>query len=105
MKIIKEKIREDFKRDTYWTRIHFESEDKKNKSTVVTCASWEYIMDINGVNDVRTIHLNQWLKSVTKKWESLGEGIFDKSIHYDVYANTDEGKENGLKFLKKEIKP
>jgi len=105
MKIIKEKIREDFKRDIYWTRIHFESEDKKNKSTLIVCASWEYILDINRINDVRDFHLNNWLKDVIKKWESLGGDIFNRPIYYDVYANTDEGRENGLEFLKKEIKP
>jgi len=100
MNIKTEKIRENFDRDLYWTRIYFELEDKKRVSKVVTCASREYILDSNRINEVKDIHLNQWAEKVIKKWKSLGSEIFRKRIHYDVYANTPEGKINGLKFLK-----
>ena len=100
MNIETEEIRENIERDLYWTRIYFESEDKKRMSKVVTCASWEYILDSNRINVVKDIHLNQWAEKVIKKWKSLGSEIFRKRIHYDVYANTDEGKTNGLAFLK-----
>ena len=103
MKIEKEKIREEFKRDTYWTRIHFESDDGKRKATVLTCASWEYLLDTNRVNKLRAEHLNQWLDFVVKKWTSRGDDIFTQEIYYDVYTNTEEGKENGLQFLKEEV--
>jgi len=101
MNIKAERIRENFERDLYWTRIYFESVNRKHMSTVVTCASWEYIIDTNRINEVKDLHLNQWIEKVIKKWKSLGNEIFKKKIHYDVYASTAEGKINGLEFLKK----
>ena len=105
MEINKGKIHEEFDRDTYWTRIYFESEDKKYKSTVLACASWEYFMDTNRVNEITKRHLEEWREKVIKEYESLGDKIFDKKVHYGVYAQTPEGKINGLEFLQKEISP
>jgi len=102
MNIKKEKIKEDINRDIYWTRAHFESDDTKHTSTILACASWEYILDSNGINEVEAKHLNQWLEEVKRKWISFGDKIFEKERHYDVYANTSEGEVNGLEFLQKE---
>lgn len=104
MSVVKGEIREDVNRDIYWTKIHFESEDKSCKSTVLACASWEYILDANHINEVRDDHLKQWQEGVIKKWESFGDKIFDDELHYDVYATTPEGKLNGEEFLKIEVK-
>ena len=100
MNITKKRVKEDFNRDTYWTRIHFESDDKKHESTVLVCASWEYLMDTNRINEVKDNHLDQWREAVIRKWNSLGNKIFNKKVHYDIYANTPEGEINGLEFLK-----
>lgn len=105
MKIKKEKLHENFKRDTYWTRIYFESEDKERKSVVLVCVSEEYIWDLFGAREPEKVKLEQWLEGIVKKWDSLSDKIFDKEIHYDVYTNTPEGMTNGLEFLQKEIKP
>jgi hypothetical protein len=101
MKTIKGKIKEDSDRDVYWTRIIFESEDGNRKTKVLAIASWEYFLDSNRISEVKDVHREQWMESVMNKWESLGDSIFDKKVHYDVYANTDEGRLNGLEFLKK----
>lgn len=103
MNIKKGKIREDINRDIYRARVYFESDDRKHASTVLACASWEYILDSNRINEVEAKHLNQWLEEVIKKWRSFGDKIFEKERHYDVYANTPEGEVNGLEFLQKEI--
>jgi hypothetical protein len=100
MKIVREKIKENIDRDIYWTRIYFESEDKNRKSKVLACASWEYILDSNRIKEIKDIHIDNWREIVIKKWESLGDDIFNEEVHYDVYANTPEGKINGLEFLK-----
>lgn len=105
MKIDKKSLREDFSRDTYWTRIHFESDDQKKRSTVLICASQEYLEDFFHVRELDKIQLDQWLQNIIKKWESLDDKIFEKEIHYDVYANTPEGVANGSKFLQEEVKP
>ena len=100
MEIIKGIIKEDFDRDVYWTRIIFESEDRSRRTKVLASASWEYLLDSNRISEVKNIHLEQWMESVVNKWESQGDSIFAKMVHYDVYANTDEGRLNGLEFLK-----
>ena len=100
MKIIKGKIKENFDRDVYWTRIIFESEDGGRRTKVLAIASWEYLLDSNRSSEVKDIHLEQWMESVMNKWKSQGDNIFAKKLYYDVYANTDEGRLNGLEFLK-----
>jgi hypothetical protein len=105
MKITPEKIKEDFKRDTYWLRVYFISDDESRKSTLLVCSSREYLWDLFGARKPEEVKMNQWLAEVIKKWESLGDTIFNSPVQYDVYANTLEGKKNGLKFLKEEIVP
>ncbi|MCJ7507977.1 MAG: hypothetical protein MUO85_04510 [candidate division Zixibacteria bacterium] len=100
MKITREKIKKDSNRDVFWTKIIFESKEGGRRSKVLASASWEYIIDKNRISEVRDIHLEQWIESVINKWESKGDSIFDKKVHYDVYANTNEGKVSGLEFLK-----
>ena len=98
-------MHEDSNRDNYWSRIYFESYDQQKKSVVLICASREYLWDIFRARNFEEVKLEQWFKNVIKKWESLGEEIFKKEIHYDVYAETPEGEINGLEFLEKEITP
>ncbi len=105
MNIKPEKIKEEFTKDTYWTRIHFESEDKSQKSTLLVCASREYLWDLFGARKPEEVKIDQWLQGVIKKWESMADIIFNNKVHYDVYANTPEGSKNGLKFLKEEVTP
>jgi len=105
MKIEKEMLRDDFHRDTYWSRIHFESDDGTKRSTVLFCASHEYLWDLFRARKFEEVQLNRWHESVIKKWEKVGDKVFKKAVHYDVYSNTNEGKVNGFDFLKNEIVP
>jgi hypothetical protein len=105
MKIITEKIKEDLARDSYWLRIYFSSDDGSQKTTLLVCASRQYLWDFFGAFKPEEVDMKAWLDGVVKKWESLGEIIFNNKIQYDVYVNTLEGKKNALKFLKEEIIP
>lgn len=102
MKTIKGKIIEDIDRDLYWTRVVFLNDDESQKTQVLTCASLEYLEDLyrigNGTKLAET-HLAEWLDNVIKKWLLLDKDLFKQDIHYDVYANTEEGEANGLDFL------
>lgn len=100
MTIQKGKIREDFIRDLYWTKIVFRSDDKKKESAVFACVSWEYICDTNRTNKIRDKFLSKWLNDIIKKKEKLGNKIFEKKVHFEINAVTNEGKLNALKFLK-----
>ena len=107
MKIEKEDIQYEFHRGLYWTRIFFTSDDGVKKTKVFTCASMEYLSDFYRI--VSGDKLNQddfddWLSNIVKKWSILGEEIFNQDVHYDVYANTQEGEANGIDFLVKEVK-
>jgi len=106
MKITKGKIIGDFYRDLYWTRVVFLSEDESKKTQVLVCASDEYIRALYrllGNQRLEQIHLDKWLDAVIAKWSKLGEKLFEKDVHYDVYANTESGEANGIDFLLKEI--
>jgi len=105
MKVTIEKLREDFSRDTYWTRIYFESDDHQKESTVLICASREYLWDLFKARKPEEVKLEQWLQDAIKKWGFLGDKIFERKVYYDVYAETAEGRVNGLEFLKNEVVP
>ncbi len=100
MKIQVGNIHEEFSRDTYWARIRFESDDSSKQSTVITCASHEYLWDKLGVRDLSKEDLEKWLNAVVEKWKAKEDSIFKEMVYFDVYANTEEGIENGLIFLK-----
>jgi len=105
MKTEVEKLREEFRRDTYWTRINISSDDDSKKTTVLVCASHEYLWDLFEAREIEQVKFDVWLDKVVKKWEAMKEEVFNAPVHYDVYANTKEGMENGDKFLKEEVKP
>lgn len=109
MKIIKGEIKEDSRRDLYWTRITFVSDNDSKKTQILTCASSEYLSDflkipIDQDQKLQKEHFEKWLKLVEKKWLKLNEDIFNQDAHYDVYAISQEGEANGYNFLLKLVK-
>ncbi len=105
MKINTEKLKDNFNRDNYWTKIYFSSDDDKENTTVLVCASYEYLWTTFNSREFDDLKLSSWLDRVKVRWEKEGSSIFKNTIHYDVYATTNEGKINGLEFLEKEIVP
>lgn len=102
MKTLRGSVKEDFDRDLYWTKIVFLSDDETKKTSVFVCASQEYLDDfyrIAGTLRPEQKHLDDLVKRVVAKWSTLGEDVFKQDVHYDVYANTQEGEANGLDFL------
>jgi len=93
------KVREDFARDTYWFKMRYIDENRK--AVILVCASWEYLSDYYKVTSLKVKHLDDWRMRTILIWQKKNNTIFGKKIHYDVYANTEEGKRNGLEFLKK----
>lgn len=105
MKIVKESVKDEFRRDTYWSRIHFESDNGESKATVLLCASHQYLWDLYHAKKLEEVKILEWYESVVKKWVAAGDVVFTKPVHYDVYANTQEGVDNGLNFLRNEVTP
>jgi len=102
METIKGKIIEDLDRDLYWTRVVFLNDKEDIKTQVLACASLEYLEDLYRIgNNIKLTEANlaEWLDGIIKKWSSLNKDLFNQDIHYDVYANTQEGEANGLDFL------
>lgn len=93
-------------RDMYWMRICFQNiAQPMKKSTVLACASHEYLWDISNAFDISEVRLDQWSNNVLKKWKEVGESIFREVVHYDVYAISQDGVNNGLKYLKENVVP
>lgn len=102
MKLIHTEIHSDLHRQTYWGSIHFENDDGSQKTKVLFSASYEFIWDFSNALTVEGVKLDEWNKELIQKWREMGDNIYEKLIHYDVYANTEEGMQNGLEFLKNE---
>lgn len=99
MNVINTKITEVPERELYWTRIIFTERDRK--SVVYTSCSKEYL-EANYKEKTKE-SLSNWQETVIKKWKALGKVIFDQGIHFDIYAQTNEGEANGLDFLLKKV--
>lgn len=102
MRVEVEDVKEEFARDTYWTRIHLSAEDGRS-TFVLVCVSLEYLWNLKGTRHFDTEWLNQWMKEVGSEWQAKGDAIFSTPVHYEVYAMTSEGKVNGLEFLQTEV--
>lgn len=103
MLIVTQKIENDFHRDSHWTRIYLKSDDNQKQSVVLICASHEFLEDELKTNIYTQEQLTNWFEGVAANWSSKGESVFDKSVHYVVYAMSDEGYKNGEAFLRSEV--
>jgi hypothetical protein len=99
MKIKFGKVKEDFSRDTFWSHISIKSEENKY-TDIYTCASFEYLSGVFKTMEIDNKNLLQWQNKVAERWQLQGDMIFKNPVHYDVYAVTREGVENGLEFLR-----
>lgn len=102
LKLTHTEIHSDLDRQTYWGRIHFENDDGSQKTKVLFSASFEFIWDFSNALTIEGVKLDEWNKELIQKWRETGDSIFAKPIHYDVYANTEEGMRKGLEFLNNE---
>jgi hypothetical protein len=101
MEVQVERVNKESSRDTYWTRIHLNSD--KKETSVLVCASQEYLWYQQGIRRFTPEYLAMFMKSIGDKWRNKGDGVFVKPVHYDVYAVTKEGMQNGEQFLKMEV--
>lgn len=91
----------------YWIQITFFSDNNSKKSIILAAASYEYLDDyysIESHHNLEEKHLNDWVQRIINKWNNFGDKIFDHPIHFDPYANTNEGEANITDFLVNEIK-
>jgi hypothetical protein len=95
---IKKTLTEDTSRDIFWARIEF-IVDSQKKSTVLAFASHEYLEEHYKTQETEIEKANHWIKEVIEKWGKIEDKLFSQSIHYDIYATSPEGYENGFKFL------
>ena len=64
MKILLENLKQEFHRDTYWTKICITSSDDKKKTLILTCASYEYLSDTFSDKNSHEIKPQDWINSV-----------------------------------------
>lgn len=86
----------------YWTSIDFSSADGTSKAKILAGASEEYLLNSLEGHEVSTLSeeiLGSWLNSVVSKWTRLKDEIFDRSLRFDFYTNSEEMESLGIKFL------
>jgi len=96
MKITEDSIKEDSKRDLYWTSVIFQSEDGMKQSRIMACVSYEYIHQKPGID---SNFLENWPKTIIEKWSVFKDQIFNQDVHYDIYATTRKAEANCFDFL------
>lgn len=103
MQIIKNKVERDIQRDNFWTQIQIKSPTINKKTSLIVCASYEYLGDKLKKKDLDNASVEKWVDDIILKWQSKGNSIFNEPVHKEVWAITDEGKKNGEIFISEKI--
>ena len=101
-----ENIHYDYERGFYWTRVHATFEDG-TETIVLVGAGKNYLNDhfkIPSDQQLQDAHVDKWLQEALIH---IAATVSDASqeVHYLVYSLSDEGKQNGHKFLMEEVIP
>ncbi|MDB5264500.1 MAG: hypothetical protein JWN64_71 [Parcubacteria group bacterium] len=105
MNVIRGTLHRDNSRDSYWSRILLKSSENKGETFVYVCASYEYLNYTLNIKTLTDEALHGWVDDVIIEWTAKGDSIFKKPFHIDVKAITEEGRLNGLAYLRKEVVP
>ncbi len=105
MEIVKGTLHRDNSRDNYWSRVLLKSPENKGETFLYVCASYEYLNYRLNIDTFSDQALQGWVDDVVVEWTAKGDSIFKKPFHLDVKAITEEGRLNGLNYLKKEVVP
>ncbi len=104
MNLIQENIHYEVLKMVYWVRVHLTLEDRQ--SVVLVCASKNYISDLFKLTSpIQEADQKAWMTEVLKDLKAEGEVLLNNDVNYRVYSFTNEGRINGLEFLKNEITP
>ncbi len=103
MKVVLEKVRREFHRDVYWTKLHLISDDGTEETLVIMCASFEYLSQYFKKHKFTDFELEEWSASVSEKWKNQTGNIFSKNEYFDIYTTTEEGYTSTLLFLEEEV--
>ncbi|MDP2655703.1 MAG: hypothetical protein Q8P17_04250 [bacterium] len=107
MQLTPEEVYYEVPRKFYWTRIYAVKDDG-SEATIVVGASRNFLNDyfrIPSGEGIREEHKNQWLERALADVDEKSESIEKGATHYKVYSMTEEGRANGLKFLREEVLP
>jgi len=101
MKIIKENFKEDKRRDCYWGRIYFISDNREYRVRILWGATAEYIKNNLGKEIIDKNDVEHFVNTVVNKWKEKKNAVFLPNPRFDVYAATPE-EENALLALLRE---
>ena len=89
----------------YWTRVHITFEDK-SETVVLVGAGKNYLSDhfkIPSDKQLQEPHLKQWLDEAPADMITIPDA--SQKVYYKVYAQSQEGIIDGMKFLTEEVVP
>jgi hypothetical protein len=107
MQLTPEKVYYEVPRKFYWTRIHAVKDDG-SEATIVVGASRNFLNDyfqIPSGDGIREEHKNKWLERALADVHKKPADIENVATYYKVYSMTEEGRANGLNFLREEVLP
>lgn len=100
MKLTPEEAHYEPKRFLYWTRIIAEFDEDTTSTTVMVCASRQYISDKYKLSvPITDEHIETWLNDVIKELETESEEFKGQEEYRKAYSFTAEGQQNGMEFL------
>ena len=104
MKIIKENLKEDKRRNWYWGRIYFIADNRAHKSRVLWGATAGYIQNNLGKEKIDKNDAERFVNTVVNRWKEKKNAVFLPNPRFDVYAATPEEENGLLAFLRENDK-
>lgn len=100
MKIIKEKFKEDKRRDCYWGRIYFISDNREYKARLLWAATREFVLNSLAKETIEKGDVDRFVNGVVNKWKVLKKGVFFPNPRFDVYAASPEDEDKLSQLLR-----
>ncbi len=103
MRIVTGALHRDFSRDNYWTKVGLVSDASEKKTDIYLCASYEYLSEKLNTDNLSDAVVNDWVLTAVADIQKKGNDLFTEPAHIEVRAITDDGKANGITFLKEKF--
>jgi len=103
MRIVTGALHRDFSRDNYWTSVGLVSENSKQETNILLCASYEYLTENLKTDDLNDKIVNDWVATTIAEIQKQGNSLFEEVNHFEVRAVTPDGYENGISFLQEKL--
>jgi protein-tyrosine phosphatase len=104
MKIIKENFKDYKRRNWYWGRVYFISDNREHKARVLWGATLEFVQNDIEKEAIDKKDVERFVNRVVNKWKEQKNAVYFPNPHFDAYASDPKELDELLSFLRENDK-